>query len=144
MGMHTIGFAGENKKGPLTRWTQNPYVFDNSYFKELLLGEKSRYYSSESDHRLVSNPELRHWVEAYAQDQDLFFVNYAKAHVKASEKGHDELMSEFEPDRQVDGGYVERSRYADFCAWLRNDDGDVVESNYDPPVAKVKVDEHHH
>lgn len=99
MGMHTLGFQGENKAGPLTRWTQNPYVFDNTYYKELLLGDKSRYFSSESDQRLVSQPELRHWVEAYAQDQDLFFINYAKAHVKASEKGHDSLMSEFEPER---------------------------------------------
>jgi hypothetical protein len=54
MGMHTLGFVGSNKKGPLTRWCQNPYVFDNTYFKELLLGEKSRYYSSPTDHRLVT------------------------------------------------------------------------------------------
>lgn len=95
MGIHTLGFEGENKKGPMTRWTQNPYVFDNTYYKELLAGQNSRYFSSETDHRLVAQPELRHWVEAYAQDQDLFFVNYAKAHVKASEFGADNLMSEF-------------------------------------------------
>ena len=95
MGIHTLGFAGENKKGPLSRWCQNPYVFDNTYYKELLAGQNSRYFSSETDHRLVAQPELRHWVEAYAQDQDLFFTNYAKAHVKASEFGHDNLMSEF-------------------------------------------------
>jgi len=66
MGMHTLGFVGENKKGPQTRWCQNPYVFDNSYFKELLMGEKSRYFSSPTDHNLLTQPELKHWVEAYA------------------------------------------------------------------------------
>ena len=111
MGMHTIGFIGDNKKGPHNRWTSNPYVFDNTYFQELLLGDKSRHYQSESDMRLVSNPELRQWVEAYAGDNDLFFTNYAKAHVKASEMGQDNLMSEFEPEHNDDGGYVEPNKW---------------------------------
>jgi len=37
MGHHTLGFVGLEKKGFHTRWCMNPYVFDNSYFKELLL-----------------------------------------------------------------------------------------------------------
>jgi len=37
MGVNTIGFAGNEKKGPHTRWVMNPYVFDNTYYKELLL-----------------------------------------------------------------------------------------------------------
>ena len=32
-GIHTLGFKDENKSGPLTRWTMNPYVFDNTYFQ---------------------------------------------------------------------------------------------------------------
>mgnify|MGYP001273885687 CR=1 FL=1 len=68
MGMHTIGFIGEDNKGPHNRWTSNPYVFDNTYFQELLMGDKSRYYQSDSDMRLVANPELRQWVEQYAGD----------------------------------------------------------------------------
>jgi hypothetical protein len=32
MGSFTIGFNGEEKKGPQTRWCMNPYVFDNTYF----------------------------------------------------------------------------------------------------------------
>ena len=51
-------------------------------------------------------------------------------------------MSEFEPDRQIDGGYVERSRFAAFAAWLRSDQ-DTIEHITDPPVAEVKVDDHH-
>ena len=32
MGSFTIGFNGEDKKGPSTRWCMNPYVFDNTYY----------------------------------------------------------------------------------------------------------------
>lgn len=32
LGRHTIEFAGEEKSGFKSRWTQNPYIFDNSYF----------------------------------------------------------------------------------------------------------------
>jgi hypothetical protein len=36
----------------------------------------------------------------------LFFENYAKAHVKISERGQEEhLLSEFDSDDIVDGGY---------------------------------------
>ena len=68
MGSFTLGFNGAAKKGPHTRWTQNPYVFDNTYFKELLLEDESKYFQSEADHKLVQDPALKSWVEAYAQD----------------------------------------------------------------------------
>lgn len=111
MGQLTIGFCGEDKKGPQTRWTMNPYVFDNEYFKELLLKDQSKYYRTEADLKLMQSSNLRNWVEAYAQDQDLFFRNYAKAHVKVSEIGWEgHLLSEFQPDRIIDGGYMEDSR----------------------------------
>ena len=32
-GTHTIGFKGSATKGPDSRWTMNPYVFDNTYFQ---------------------------------------------------------------------------------------------------------------
>jgi len=44
LGNHTIGFAEEDKTGFKARWTQNPYVFDNTYYKELLMGGKSKYF----------------------------------------------------------------------------------------------------
>lgn len=50
MGMHTLGFAHSGYKG---RWTQNPYVFDNTYYKELLLGDKSKFLKTEGEHLLV-------------------------------------------------------------------------------------------
>ena len=57
---------------------------------------------------LLQDSELRQWVEAYAQDQNLFFENYARAHVKISERGQEEnLMSEFDEGDIIDGGYQE-------------------------------------
>ena len=111
MGSFTIGFNGDDKKGAQTRWNQNPYIFDNGYFQELLLKDQSKYFRTEADNKLVQNASLRSWVEAYAEDQDLFFNNYAKAHVKISELGQEEnLLSEFQGDRRIDGGYLEESR----------------------------------
>ena len=62
MGNMTIGFVGDEKKGPHTRWCMNPYVFDNTYYQELLLGEKSKYYKNEYDYKLLECAEGRQWV----------------------------------------------------------------------------------
>ena len=75
----------------------------------------SMYFKSDADLKLVQNASLKTWVEAYAQDEELFFRNFAKAHVKISERGQEHnLLSEFEPHRAVDGGYLEESR----AAWM--------------------------
>lgn len=120
MGSFTLGFCGDDKKGPHTRWCMNPYVFDNTYFQELLLRDQSKYFRTEADLKLLQNASLKNWVDAYAQDQDLFFRNYAKAHVKISELGQEgNLISEFEPHRQVDGGYQEESRLKKIADFFR-------------------------
>ena len=106
MGSHTIGFANDDNRGNMGRWTMNPYVFDNSYFQEVLLGHESRYLKTEADLELVQKPELKHWCEVFAQDQDAFFSSYADAHVKISEAGQESnLLSEFNEDDMIDGGY---------------------------------------
>ena len=110
MGHHTLGFVGLEKKGPHTRWCMNPYVFDNTYFKELLLRDQSKYFKTQADLRLLQDDSHKQWVEAYAQDQDLFFKNYASAHVKVSEINSN-VMSEIEPHQTVDGGYQETNMY---------------------------------
>lgn len=98
MGIHTLGFVGHAKKGFHTRWCMNPYVFDNTYFKELMLGDRSKYYKTEADRSMMANPSQREWVEKYAADQNLFFENYAQAHVKVSEFTFEKsLASEIEP-----------------------------------------------
>ena len=53
MGNSTIGFVGEEKKGLHTRFTMNPYVFDNTYYQELLLGDQSKYFKNEYDYKLL-------------------------------------------------------------------------------------------
>ena len=53
MGNSTIGFVGDEKKGPHTRFTMNPYVFDNTYYQELLLGDQSKYFKNEYDYKLL-------------------------------------------------------------------------------------------
>jgi len=111
MGFRTLGFIGEEKKGPHTRWTKNPYVFDNDYYKELLKGDQSKHCKVDSDWRLVQEPKLKEWVEKYAEDETLFHMNYARAHVKVSRIGCEEtLMSEVDSKFVEDGGYREPSR----------------------------------
>lgn len=108
MGAHTLGFANDNNKSKTGRWTINPYVFDNTYFKEVLLGHDSIYLKTESDLRLLQDPELKQWVQLYAEDEKIFFQNYARAHVKISERGQEEnLISEFDESDIVNGGYQE-------------------------------------
>ena len=146
MGSFTLGFVGEEKKGPHTRWTQNPYVFDNTYYKELLLGEKSKYHKTEADMKLVQTPELRQWVERYADDQEFFFENYAKAHVKLSERGQEEnLMSEMDPVYRLDGGYQELSYYTSFLsiakAYMNQEGGEEwVEKNFYGRISEMEGD----
>jgi catalase (peroxidase I) len=96
MGQYTLGFASEDNLTKKGRWTMNPHVFDNTYFKEVLLGHNSKYLKTEADLALLSNPEHKKWVEAFAEDQNLFFEHYSKAHTKISEMGHDNLMSEID------------------------------------------------
>ncbi len=120
MGSFTIGFAGEEKKGAHTRWCMNPYVFDNAYFQELMLRDQSKYFKTEADLKLMQNASLKNWVEAYAQDEELFFKNYATAHVKVSERNQEaNLLSEFEPEKSTTGGYLEESRLKKIIGQVR-------------------------
>lgn len=65
--------------------------------------------------------------------------------MKASEFGSDNLMSEFEPHNNVDGGYVEPSRYRVLANWFADEDAEAFEqSDERAVVAEVKVDNHHH
>lgn len=68
MGIHTLGFVGHAKKGFDTRWCMNPYVFDNTYFKELMLEDRSKYFKSDADRKMMADRRLRMWVEKYADD----------------------------------------------------------------------------
>jgi len=66
MGSHTIGFAKADRSGFHGRWTQNPHVFDNSYFKEVLLGDKSKFLKTPVEFMLIDNEEMKKFCEVYA------------------------------------------------------------------------------
>ena len=62
-------------------------IFDNTYFTELLTGEKEGLLQLPSDKALLNDPAFRPLVEKYAADEDAFFADYAEAHMKLSELG---------------------------------------------------------
>nr|BAN58213.1 ascorbate peroxidase [Solanum melongena] len=86
-GAHTLGRCHKERSGFEGPWTTNPLIFDNSYFKELLSGEKEGLLQLPSDKALLSDPAFRTHVEKYAADEDAFFADYAKAHLTLSELG---------------------------------------------------------
>ncbi|GAB2233700.1 hypothetical protein Droror1_Dr00002929 [Drosera rotundifolia] len=86
-GGHTLGRCHKERSGFEGAWTTNPLVFDNSYFTELLSGEKEGLLQLPSDKTLLSDPAFRPYVEKYAADEDAFFADYAEAHLKLSELG---------------------------------------------------------
>ncbi len=94
-GCHTIGFAHKERSGFEGRFVMNPYVFDNSYYKEALKSDAdSKYLRTNMENGMRDDPQLSQIMEEYAQDQDVFFEDYAAVHTKMSELGCDNLFSE--------------------------------------------------
>jgi hypothetical protein len=95
MGRRTLGFLPPEDEYQ-GKWVQNPYVFDNTYFQELL-NEKSRYIKLDDDKSLLEDENLKKHVEQFAEDQELFFETFHKAFQKVSEFGQqDKLLSEID------------------------------------------------
>ncbi|XP_059428614.1 L-ascorbate peroxidase 2, cytosolic-like [Corylus avellana] len=86
-GGHTLGRCHQDRSGFEGTWTNNPLIFDNSYFKELLSREKEGLIQLPSDKALLEDLVFRPLVEKYAADEDAFFADYAEAHLKLSELG---------------------------------------------------------
>ncbi|KAK1389136.1 L-ascorbate peroxidase [Heracleum sosnowskyi] len=86
-GGHTLGRCHQDRSGYEGPWTRNPCIFDNSYFKELLSGEKEGLLQLPTDKCLLKDPVFRPLVEKYAADEDAFFADYAVSHMKLSELG---------------------------------------------------------
>lgn len=130
MGSYTIGFANDNDKSKENRWTMNPYVFDNTYFKEVLLAERSKYLKTQADLALLEDAETLEWVQKFAEDEQLFFKLYAEAHIHLSELGQEGYVrSEINENDIVRGGYMENggenwffARYASELFGLKQDD----------------------
>lgn len=86
-GGHTLGRAHPERSGFEGAWTHQPLKFDNSYFTELLKGESEGLLQLPTDKCLLEDPAFRPLVELYAQDEDIFFKDYAESHQKLSELG---------------------------------------------------------
>uniref|UniRef100_A0A7S0AMK7 Plant heme peroxidase family profile domain-containing protein n=1 Tax=Pyrodinium bahamense TaxID=73915 RepID=A0A7S0AMK7_9DINO len=103
-GAHTVGRCYADRSGFEGPWTEEPYKFDNSYFKEML----SKTYTPEttaagkpqnrsesgtimliSDLALLTDPAFKEHVETYAKDQDAYFKDFTDAWVKMQELGYD-------------------------------------------------------
>uniref|UniRef100_A0A804NVR6 Plant heme peroxidase family profile domain-containing protein n=1 Tax=Zea mays TaxID=4577 RepID=A0A804NVR6_MAIZE len=83
-----MGRCHKERSGFEGAWTTNPLVFDNSYFKELLSGDKEGLLQLPSDKALLNDPVFRPLVEKYAADEKAFFDDYKEAHLKLSELGY--------------------------------------------------------
>ncbi|KAJ9703757.1 hypothetical protein PVL29_005163 [Vitis rotundifolia] len=114
-GAHTLGGAHKQVSGFDGKWTEEPWKFDNSYFKELMksstkslttsnpptgysqqkpsssaAGEDStgrRLFIFPTDQTLIKDPKFLGYVMLYEQEEEAFFRDYAASHKKLSELG---------------------------------------------------------
>lgn len=86
-GGHTLGRAHPERSGFDGPWTREPLNFDNSYFVELVEGDKDGLLKLPTDKALMEDPEFVKYVRLYATDEDTFFKDYAESHKKLSELG---------------------------------------------------------
>jgi len=103
-GAHALGRCHRDRSGFDGPWTRAPTTFSNEYYK-LLLNEvwtekrwdgPKQYENSQSgrdlmmlpsDLALLSDASMKVWVQRYAQDEDLFFKDFAAAFGKLLELG---------------------------------------------------------
>ena len=108
-GAHTLGSCHVDRSGFQGPWTENPYKFDNTYFKDLINKKWKIDISSvgntqfvnddndkgkitmmlPSDWTLQNTKETRKYVKKYANDEDLFFKDFSVAWQRLIESGYD-------------------------------------------------------
>jgi len=93
-GYRTLGFLSHKKKNEEIRWSMNPYVFDNNYYKELLKPENKYYIKTPSDKALLNNSQWLEFVEEFAKDQEAFFNEFTNVYIKLGRLGHNNLKPE--------------------------------------------------
>jgi L-ascorbate peroxidase len=106
MGAHTLGRAHRSRSGhgaahtPYTKdasgarprggssWTKNWNTFDNSYFRELIAAKQDAHLLRlPTDLALLEDPSFLEHVKRFAEDEAVFFEEYAAAHLRMSEAG---------------------------------------------------------
>ncbi|XP_073111562.1 probable L-ascorbate peroxidase 4, peroxisomal isoform X2 [Elaeis guineensis] len=66
-GGHTLGRAHLERTGFEGAWTKDPLHFDNTYYVELLEGDKEGRLKLPTDKALLGDPIFRRFVELYAK-----------------------------------------------------------------------------
>ena len=104
-GAHTVGHCHADRSGFEGAWTSKPLVFDNEFFK-LLQAEWEPSQASTgnkqfkdkatgalmmlpSDLALVDDESFKAVVNEYAENQDVFFKDFAAAFQKLQELGYE-------------------------------------------------------
>lgn len=78
-------------------WTKNWLTFDNSYFTQWKVADADdEMVWFPTDYCLHEDPSFKKTFDLYAQDQQAFFADYAKAHKKLSELG-----TKFDPPQGI-------------------------------------------
>lgn len=113
-GAHTLGSCHESRSGFDGPWTTQPLKFDNEYFKNLLDIEWTvrewdgpKQYTDPSgklmllptDMALKTDPEFLVYVKQYANDEELFFKDFAEAFGKLIALG---CPAHVQPDAPVE------------------------------------------
>jgi len=108
-GAHTVGRCHVERSGFEGPWTAEPLKFDNSYFVDLLKKTWQPSKSSKgeaqfsdgqgnmmliSDLALIEDENFRKYSEKYANSQEEFFSDFAKAFQKLLENGVQHLGAE--------------------------------------------------
>jgi len=104
-GAHTLGYCRPETSGYDGKWTPSPTRFNNIYFRilnnlvfnpvEMPSGKvqyglkQSKLMMLPSDIVLIEDPVFAAYVKGYAEDQDLFFGDFARAFSKLLELGTD-------------------------------------------------------
>jgi L-ascorbate peroxidase len=85
-GAHTLGFT---QRKP---FTDDPWVFSNTFFTQLV--ERKGSLLLQTDTSILEDPELRPYVELYAEDEGRFWEDFADAYRRMSWLGNDGAVAE--------------------------------------------------
>jgi len=109
-GAHTVGRCRPERSGFDGFWTEEPFKFDNAFFKDLIGRKWTAHKNSAgntqfkdntgknlmmlpTDMALIEDPEFKPIVEEFAESQESFFKEFAKAFQKLQESGVKGLKS---------------------------------------------------